>query len=107
MLKKARQRSVPLAPLNTSLVIGTAFELPVRSGFADLLINNYMVDLIAYDVMDQVLVAFRRVLKARGKLVPVNMTTGETFGSTILEARSMTKSTSFPPNSWAGAAVSG
>jgi len=49
----------------------------------DLLVNNYMFDLIAFDDMDTILEEFKRVLKKGGKLILVNMTAGESFGSGI------------------------
>ena len=42
-----------------------------------------MFDLIPFDQMDAVLAEFKRVLKKGGKLVLVNMTIGEKFGSGI------------------------
>jgi ubiquinone/menaquinone biosynthesis C-methylase UbiE len=62
---------------------GNAFKLEAESQYFDVLVNGYMFDLIAFDAMDSVLAAFRRVLKKGGKLVLANMTPGETFGSGI------------------------
>ena len=47
--------------------------------------NNYMFDLISFDRMDAVLKEFKRVLKKGGKLVLVNMTLGQKFGSGIYD----------------------
>jgi ubiquinone/menaquinone biosynthesis C-methylase UbiE len=47
--------------------------------------HNYMFDLITYADMDRVLAEFRRVLKAAGKLILVNMTNGETLGSKLYD----------------------
>lgn len=44
-----------------------------------------MFDLISFDEMDIVLKEFKRVLKKEGKLVLVNMTVGEKFGSGIYD----------------------
>jgi len=44
-----------------------------------------MFDLIPFQEMDKVLTEFKRVLKKDGKLVLVNMTQGERFGSKIYE----------------------
>jgi ubiquinone/menaquinone biosynthesis C-methylase UbiE len=44
-----------------------------------------MFDLIPFDQMDAVLMEFKRVLKKGGKLVLVNMTLGEKFGSGIYD----------------------
>ncbi|MCI0466821.1 MAG: methyltransferase domain-containing protein, partial [Beijerinckiaceae bacterium] len=85
MLGKARNRLKTLEPGNFLLAIGTAFDLPVSSGSIDLLVNNYMFDLISYEEMDRVLIEFRRVLKAGGKLILVNMTIGEGVGSKLYD----------------------
>jgi ubiquinone/menaquinone biosynthesis C-methylase UbiE len=47
--------------------------------------NNYMFDLIAFEDMGRVLVEFRRVLRKGGKLILVNMTEGEGWGSQIYD----------------------
>jgi ubiquinone/menaquinone biosynthesis C-methylase UbiE len=85
MLEKAKDRMKNLAGANFSLAIGTAFKLPAQAESVDLLVNNYMFDLITYADMDRVLAEFRRVLKATGKLILVNMTNGETLGSKLYD----------------------
>lgn len=83
MLKKARKRLSPVSQANYQLKLGSAFKLEEETEYFDLLVNNYMFDLIAFNEMDSVLTQFKRVLKKDGKLILVNMTTGETFGSGI------------------------
>lgn len=83
MLAKAKQRLQMFPEGNYSLEIASAFALPVESGSIDLLMNNYMFDLIAFEDMDRVLAEFRRVLKPGGQLVLVNMTIGERAGSGV------------------------
>lgn len=85
MLKKANNRLKELAGANYSLNLGTAFYLPAQTQSVDLLVNNYMFDLISFDDMDRVLMEFKRVLKKSGKLVLVNMTEGETVGSKLYD----------------------
>ncbi len=85
MLEKARKRMRMLGPATHFLAIGTAFDLPVSTGSIDLLVNNYMFDLISYEDMDKVLSEFRRVLKAGGRLILVNMTIGEGVGSKLYD----------------------
>lgn len=85
MLEKAKDRMKNLAGANYSLAIGTAFKLPAQTESVDLLVNNYMFDLITYADMERVLAEFRRVLKAGGKLILVNMTNGETLGSKLYD----------------------
>ena len=83
MLKKAEKRLKKLSGANFTLSTGTAFNLPMEDETVDVLMNNYMVDLMSEADMDKVLMEFRRVLKEHGRLVMVNMTMGERFGSNI------------------------
>ncbi len=85
MLKKARKRLSPLTGANYKLKKASAFHLQGNDEQFDVLINNYMFDLIPFDQMDAVLAEFKRVLKKEGKLVLVNMTSGEKFGSGIFD----------------------
>ena len=85
MLAKAKKRLAELPGAKYTLSQGTAFDLPAASGSVDLLMNNYMFDLIAYDDMDKVLGEFRRVLKKGGKLVLVNMTVGESLWTKVYD----------------------
>jgi ubiquinone/menaquinone biosynthesis C-methylase UbiE len=85
MLKKARKRLSQLSAASYELKKGSAFRLEGEDGQFDVLINNYMFDLIPFDQMDAVLAEFKRVLKKGGKLVLVNMTMGEKFGSGIYD----------------------
>jgi ubiquinone/menaquinone biosynthesis C-methylase UbiE len=83
MMQKAEKRLQSLSGANYQLNLGNAFKIEEESQHFDLLVNSYMFDLIAFNQMDSVLTEFKRVLKRDGKLILVNMTTGETFGSGI------------------------
>ena len=85
MLNKARKRLGRFAQGNYELKIGNAFHLPAGDEQFDLLLNNYMFDLMAFQEMDVILEEFKRVLKKGGKLVLVNMTKGERFGSGLYD----------------------
>jgi len=85
MLKIAEERLKELTEANFALTIDTAFDLPDEDASIDLLMNNYMFDLIPFENMDQVLDEFKRVLKPGGRLVLINMTEGEKWGSQIYE----------------------
>jgi ubiquinone/menaquinone biosynthesis C-methylase UbiE len=85
MLKKAQNRLSKLARANFELKLGTAFNLDAEDAQFDMLMNNYMFDLISFDEMDSVFMEFKRVLKKGGTLVLVNMTKGEKFGSGIYD----------------------
>ena len=86
MLAKARSRMSQVSEANYRLEVGTAFDLPARSDSIDILVNNYMFDLIPYADMDQVLDEFRRVLKIDGRLILVNMSRGESLASKLYES---------------------
>ena len=85
MLQKAKKRLRKLSEANYSLTKGTAFDLQMETGSLDLLMNNYMFDLLSFQDMDKVLEEFKRVLKNGGKLILVNMTEGETAASKIYD----------------------
>lgn len=85
MLDKARKRLSKLKGAHYVLRIGTAYDLPTENESIDLLMNNYMFDLIPYADMDKVLEEFKRVLKKGGRLILVNMTIGERFGSNLYD----------------------
>ena len=85
MLKKARKRLAPLIDANYELKMASAFHLQGDDEQFDVLVNNYMFDLIPFDQMDAVLAELKRVLKKGGKLVLVNMTLGERYGSGIYD----------------------
>ncbi len=80
MLEKARRRLARSGEKNYALSIGNAAALELGSGTVDVLVNNYMFDLISFEEMGRVLEEFGRVLKPGGKLVLVNMTKGRGFG---------------------------
>lgn len=85
MLSQAKNRLKHLTEANYSLNMGTAFDLQMQTESVDLLVNNYMFDLIPYEEMDRILMEFKRVLKKGGKLIVVNMTKGETASSRIYD----------------------
>ena len=85
MLGKAKKRLSKLSEVNYSLNVGTAFNLNVEDESMDTLVNNYMFDLIPFEDMNKILVEFKRVLKKNGKLILVNMTEGERFGSKLYD----------------------
>lgn len=85
MLSKARKRLGKLSGAHYVLSYGTAFDLKAETGSVDVLMNNYMFDLIPYEDMDKILMEFKRVLKKGGSLILVNMTEGERFGSKLYD----------------------
>ncbi len=85
MLEKAKKRVSKLSETNYSLNIGSAFNLNIEDESIDTLVNNYMFDLISFEDMNKILIEFKRVLKKDGKLILVNMTEGERFGSKLYD----------------------
>lgn len=89
MLKQARRRLARvrerLGP-RVELVAGDARSLPFGDASFDLLINEYMLDLLSHDDIVRALREFRRVLKPGGRIVLSNMTKAERFPHGIWEA---------------------
>jgi len=79
MLEKARARALKSGQNNYRLEIGDAYALDFPAGHFDLVMNNYMFDLLPEKDFIPVLQQFKRVLKPTGRLVLVNMTRGEHF----------------------------
>lgn len=85
MLKKAQKKMNKISLVNYGLIKGSAFKIPIRSEYFDLIMNNYMFDLIPYADMVLILSEFKRVLKKDGRLVIVYMTEGKNFLSRIYD----------------------
>ena len=85
MLSKAKRRLSKHQNNNYSLSIGSAFNLKVNDDSIDMLVNNYMFDLIPFNQMDSIIDEFYRVLKPNGKVMLINMTKSERFGASLYE----------------------
>ncbi|MBS3168636.1 methyltransferase domain-containing protein [Candidatus Woesearchaeota archaeon] len=81
MLKKARIRLMKYKHFN--LIHGDASRLPYNSNTFDILVNNYMLDLLPSEDYLSILREFKRVLKPGGKLVITTMTNGKEWYSKI------------------------
>jgi len=79
MLLRARKKAVRtgLGPEHYSLQVGDAYQLPFPEGSFDVLVNNYMFDLLPERDFLPVLEEFKRVLRSGGRLAIVNMTRGK------------------------------
>ena len=84
MLNKARQK---VSQLNGhhELSVGDAYNLDFEDGQFDVLVNNYMFDLLPATDFARVLQQFKRVLKPDGHLILINMTKGERFYQNLYE----------------------
>lgn len=85
MLARAERKVRPL-PGQWHLGHGSALALPFPDAAFDLLLNNYMFDLLSVPEIARALVEFRRVLRPGGRLVLVNMTHGESAATRLFEA---------------------
>jgi ubiquinone/menaquinone biosynthesis C-methylase UbiE len=79
MLKKARARAGKTGLSNYQIEPGDAYDLKFPIGQFDLVMNNYMFDLLPEKDFVPVLQQFKRVLKPSGRIILVNMTRGEHF----------------------------
>ena len=84
MLQKAHEK-LNGTPARFELKVGSAFEIPYPDQTFDLLFNGYMFDLMPFEVMPKILAEFKRALRPNGRLVLMNMTIGERFGSHIYQ----------------------
>jgi len=79
MLEKAKSRIGKLSAQNYQLLVGDAYHLELPDHQFDLVMNNYMFDLLPEKDFIPVLKEFKRVLKPQGRIVLVNMTKGKYF----------------------------
>lgn len=83
MLEKAKAKAAKTGATNYTLSVGDAYKLNFSDHRFDLLVNNYMFDLLPEEDFGKVLQEFKRVLKPGGRIVLVNMTPGEKFPQTF------------------------
>jgi ubiquinone/menaquinone biosynthesis C-methylase UbiE len=85
MLSRAKQKAKRLATMNYVLKTGDAYDLEYSDNRFDLVVNNYMCDLLPEDDFSDVLTEFERVLRPGGRLVMVNMTKAEHWYNSVWE----------------------
>ncbi len=85
MLEKAEKRLRTLPNARYTLKLGTAFRLDIEDESVDVVMNNYMFDLMSFADIEKILIEFRRVLRRGGKLVLVDMTEGESFAGRLYD----------------------
>lgn len=76
MLRRAQKRASRTGACNYNLSIADAYELPFAGESFDVVVNNYMFDLLPEKDFVTVLEEFKRVLRPGGRLALVNMTHG-------------------------------
>ena len=74
MLSRAKKKAEKLGHKNYSLELGDAYHLTYPDGVFDLVMNNYMFDLLPEGDFPKVLNEFKRVLRSGGRLIMGNMT---------------------------------
>jgi ubiquinone/menaquinone biosynthesis C-methylase UbiE len=77
MLEKARQRLLKLGSRNFKLHLCDCRNLPFENNSFDIVISQYLLDILPVEDFIPVLQEFKRVLRDGGRLILVNMTKGE------------------------------
>jgi ubiquinone/menaquinone biosynthesis C-methylase UbiE len=85
MLRKAKRRAMKTGVSNYRLRLGDGRALPFGDHTFDLLINEYMFDIMPVTEYDSIMAEFRRVLKDDGRLILVNTTLPEKTTDRMLE----------------------
>lgn len=85
MLNRARKKAKKSGIGNYTLEPGDAYDLSYPEGTFDVVLNNYMFDLLPEKDFPDLLSGFFRVLKPGGKLVMANMTKPRQWYSAIPE----------------------
>jgi ubiquinone/menaquinone biosynthesis C-methylase UbiE len=85
MMARAKKKAARSGLNNYRLRLGDAYALDYPNDSFDVLINNYMFDLLPQRDFSMVLAEFRRVLRPGGRLVIVGMTEGERWFNGLWE----------------------
>jgi len=85
MLERARKRISKTRQNNYTLYLGDCRHLPFEDGTFDILMTQYLLDILPVEDFIPILLEFRRVLKDGGRIVLVNMTKGERWLNKIYE----------------------
>ncbi len=86
MLSKAKVRAEGTGVRNYRLSIGDAYHLEYPDETFDVLINNYMFDLLPEADFPALLSEFNRVLRHGGRMVVVSMTLGKPWFNALWKA---------------------
>jgi ubiquinone/menaquinone biosynthesis C-methylase UbiE len=85
MLEKTRKRISKTGQKNYALYLCDCRHLPFDDGAFDVLMNQYLLDILPVEDFIPILSEFKRVLKTGGRIVLVNMTKGERWVNQIYE----------------------
>jgi ubiquinone/menaquinone biosynthesis C-methylase UbiE len=85
MLEKAKKRISKTGLSNYILRLCDCRHLPFKDGTFDVLMSQYMFDILPVEDFMPILSEFNRVLKHRGRIVLVNMTKSESWFNQVYE----------------------
>jgi ubiquinone/menaquinone biosynthesis C-methylase UbiE len=85
MLKRAKKRISKTGQQNYTLFLCDCRYLPFEDCTFDIVMNQYLLDILPVEDFIPILLEFKRVLKNGGKVVLVNMTKGERWLNRIYE----------------------
>jgi ubiquinone/menaquinone biosynthesis C-methylase UbiE/rhodanese-related sulfurtransferase len=85
MLVRARRKAARSGVARYRLAVGDAHQVAYADESFDLLLTNYLFDLLPEPDFPAVLAEFRRVLRPGGRLVTANMTRGDRWYQTAWE----------------------
>jgi len=85
MLQRTRKRIAGIGHTNHTLYLCDCRHLPFEAGAFDILMNQYMLDILPVEDFAPILREFKRVLKRGGRLILVNTTKGESPVSRLYE----------------------
>jgi len=85
MLERARKRISKTGQKNYTLHLCDCRHLPFEDGVFDILMTQYLLDILPVEDFIPILLEFKRVLRDGGRMVLVNMTKGERWLNKIYE----------------------
>ena len=85
MLEKAKKRISKTGQQNYTLYLCDCRQLPFEDGTFDIVMNQYLLDILPVEDFIPILTEFKRVLKNGGRIISVNMTKGEKWLNKIYE----------------------
>lgn len=77
MIERARKRISKVSQKNYDLNLGDCRYLPFADETFDVIMNQYLLDILPVQDFIPTLLEYKRVLKSGGRIVLVNMTKGE------------------------------
>ena len=85
MLERTRKRISKTGQKNFTLHLCDCRHLPFEDGTFDVLMNQYLFDILPVEDFIPILFEFKRVLRKGGRIILVNMTKGEKWLNQIYE----------------------